>query len=44
MFTVQEGPGAGTYLRGEATISLPEHFGLVTEAEGLTALLTPQGQ
>lgn len=46
-----EGPEAGTYLRGtaslthgEATVELPDHFPLTTAPEGLTAQLTPVGQ
>jgi hypothetical protein len=46
-----EGPEAGTYIRGtaqlvngEAMISLPEHFSLVTSDEGLTVQLTPVGE
>jgi hypothetical protein len=46
-----EGPEAGTYIRGtaqlqngEAVIELPEHFGLVTNDEGLTVQLTPLGE
>jgi hypothetical protein len=42
-----EGGEAGTYYRGTAqlsggtaTIELPEHFGLVTEEEGLTVQVT----
>jgi hypothetical protein len=42
-----EGGEAGTYVRGEAKLSngeaeitLPEHFALVTEKEGVTAQLT----
>ncbi len=45
-----EGPEAGTYIRGtaqlihgEAVIQLPEHFGMVTNEEGLTVQLTPRG-
>jgi len=45
-----EGGEAGTYTRGAsklengvATVELPEHFGLVTNAEGLTAQITPRG-
>ncbi len=44
-----EGGEAGTYYRGtgqliggSARISLPEHFSLVTEAEGLTVQITPR--
>jgi len=46
-----EGPEDGTYIRGtaqlqngEAVIELPEHFGLVTNDEGLTVQLTPLGE
>jgi hypothetical protein len=46
-----EGPEAGTYIRGtarlangEAVINLPEHFSLVTSAEGLMVQLTPVGE
>ena len=46
-----EGPEAGTYIRGaadlragEARVELPEHFALVTNAEGLTVQLTPVGE
>ena len=45
-----EGGEAGTYIRGsaelcngEARVELPEHFALVTNAEGVTATLTPVG-
>jgi hypothetical protein len=44
-----EGGEAGTYIRGsaqlqggEAVVSLPEHFGLVTSVNGLTAQVTPR--
>jgi hypothetical protein len=44
-----EGGEAGTYYRGSgeledgvAIINLPEHFGLVTEEEGLTVQVTPR--
>lgn len=44
-----EGGEAGTYVRGsarlangEATISLPDHFELVTSSNGLTAQVTPR--
>ncbi len=46
-----EGPEAGAYTRGtaqlkngEAIIELPEHFGLVTNDDGLTVQLTPLGE
>ncbi len=46
-----EGGEAGTYTRGtstlnngKATITLPEHFGLVTSEDGLTVQLTPRGE
>ena len=46
-YAALEGPEAGTYIRGtaqlvngEATIELPEHFALVTSAEGLTVQVT----
>ena len=45
-----EGPEAGTYFRGRARfqngmarIPVPEHFRLVTDAEGLTVQITPIG-
>lgn len=45
-----EGPEAGTYFRGRAKfqngtarISVPEHFRLVTDPEGLTVQITPIG-
>ena len=45
-----EGPEAGTYFRGRgrfqngiARISVPEHFRLVTDPEGLTVQVTPIG-
>ena len=45
-----EGGESGTYVRGtaelrngEARVELPEHFALVTNAEGLTVQLTPAG-
>jgi hypothetical protein len=51
IYTSLEGPEAGTYLRGtaqlvdgEAVVSLPEHFSLVTSDEGLTVQLTPTGE
>jgi len=51
VYVALEGPEAGTYVRGsaelrhgEATVELPDHFGLVTNTEGLTVQLTPVGQ
>ncbi|HET6760541.1 MAG TPA: hypothetical protein VFH13_00495, partial [Gemmatimonadaceae bacterium] len=45
-----EGPEAGTYFRGRARfqngvarISVPEHFRIVTDPEGLTVQITPIG-
>jgi hypothetical protein len=45
-----EGPEAGTYFRGRgkfengmAKITVPEHFRMVTDAEGLTVQITPIG-
>jgi hypothetical protein len=45
-----EGPEAGTYARGsaelvngQAEITLPDHFGMVTCTNGLTVQLTPRG-
>ena len=45
-----EGPEAGTYFRGRgrfdrgiARISVPEHFRMVTDPEGLTVQITPIG-
>jgi len=45
-----EGPEAGTYFRGTAqivsgmaVISVPDHFAMVTDEEGLTVQLTPVG-
>jgi hypothetical protein len=45
-----EGPEAGTYFRGRgkfengmAKIAVPEHFRMVTDAEGLTVQITPIG-
>ena len=45
-----EGPEAGTYFRGRARfqngvarIPVPEHFRIVTDAEGLTVQITPIG-
>lgn len=50
VYTCLEGPEAGTYVRGSATlvngvaeVPIPEHFGMVTATEGLTAQLTPRG-
>jgi hypothetical protein len=50
VYVALEGGEAGTYVRGsgslmngKAVIVLPEHFALVTAAEGLTAHLTPRG-
>jgi hypothetical protein len=50
VYVALEGGEAGTYTRGSGTlvdgiaiIELPEHFGLVTNAEGLTAQITPRG-
>lgn len=49
IYAALEGGEAGTYYRGsaqltngEAVIALPEHFTLVTEAEGLTVQVTPR--
>ena len=49
-FVCLEGNEAGTYFRGTATLAggravvpVPEDFRLVTEAEGLTAQVTPMG-
>lgn len=51
VYTSLEGDEAGTYTRGQAsvvngkaTITLPEHFGMVTNEEGLTVQLTPIGE
>ncbi len=51
VYAALEGPEAGTYLRGnaatvdgEAVIELPRHFAEVTEPQGLTVQLTPQGE
>jgi len=51
VYAAIEGPEAATYIRGtaefidgEAIITLPEHFGLVTSSEGLTVSLTPLGE
>ncbi len=50
VYVCLEGGEAGTYIRGsaklhngEARVELPEHFALVTNAEGVTAILTPVG-
>jgi hypothetical protein len=50
VYAALEGPEAGTYTRGSGTlvngvarISLPHHFGLVTERKSLTVQLTPRG-
>ena len=49
-FSALEGPEAGTYYRGtartvegQAVIELPETFSKLTEVEGITVQLTPQG-
>ncbi|UCC65709.1 MAG: collagen-like protein [Anaerolineae bacterium] len=49
VYGVLEGGEAGTYYRGSAQlqkgvarVELPEHFSLVTEAEGLTVQVTPR--
>jgi len=49
-YVALESGEAGTYTRGSAElhlgtalIDLPEHFGLVTNADGLTAQVTPRG-
>jgi hypothetical protein len=46
-----EGPEAGTYFRGRARferglarITVPDHFRMVTDAEGLTVQITPIGE
>jgi len=46
-----EGPEAGTYFRGtaslvngKAVIALPDHFSMVTNDEGVTVQLTPLGE
>lgn len=46
-----EGPEAGTYFRGSgrtvhgrATIAVPESFRMVTDEQGLTAVITPIGE
>jgi len=51
VYIALEGPEAGTYVRGtaelrdgEARIELPDHFALVTCADGVTVQLTPAGQ
>ena len=36
--------GPGQPLDGKAAVTLPEHFGLVTMADGLTVQLTPRAQ
>ncbi|MFH1022179.1 MAG: hypothetical protein V1809_02190 [Planctomycetota bacterium] len=48
VYVTLEGPEAGTYCRGKgvltdgtASISLPDHFGLVTADEGITVQVTP---
>lgn len=50
VYTALEAGEAGTYTRGSGTlvkgrviIDLPEHFGLVTNNEGLTVQVTPTG-
>ncbi len=50
-YVALEGPEAGTYFRGRgriqrgaATIEVPEHFRLVTDAESLTVQVTPIGE
>ena len=50
VFTCLEGPEAGTYTRGtaelvngEATVTLPEAFLLITGDEDVTAQMTPRG-
>lgn len=50
VYTSLEGPEAGTYVRGsaelvngQAVITLPDHFGMVTCTNGLTVQLTPRG-
>ena len=50
VYTALEAGEAGTYTRGSstlvkgrATIDLPEHFGLVTNNQGLTVQVTPTG-
>jgi hypothetical protein len=49
VYAALEGGEAGTYYRGSAqlqngsaTVSLPEHFSLVTEEQGLTVQVTPR--
>ena len=51
VYVALEGGEAGTYVRGtaqlqdgKAALTLPEHFQLVTAADGLTVQLTPRGQ
>jgi hypothetical protein len=36
--------GRGRFVRGQAVISVPEDFRLVTESEGLTVQITPMGR
>jgi len=50
VYTCLEGPESGTYVRGsaemvngKAVIKLPDHFGMVTSAKGLTVQLTSRG-
>jgi hypothetical protein len=50
IYAALEGGEAGTYYRGTAQlangtarVTLPEHFSLVTEKEGLTVQVTPRG-
>jgi hypothetical protein len=50
LYASLEGPEVGTYLRGtarteggRAVISLPDHFRMVTDEEGMTVQLTPVG-
>jgi hypothetical protein len=51
VYVALEGGEAGTYVRGsgqlqsgKAVLALPEHFGLVTDTEGLTVQLTPRSE
>jgi hypothetical protein len=51
VYVTLEGGEAGTYVRGtgqlhdgKAVVTLPEHFGLVTAADGMTTQLTPRGE
>jgi hypothetical protein len=51
VYVTLEGGEAGTYVRGtgqlhdgKAVVTLPEHFGLVTAADGMTIQLTPRGE